>query len=152
MNKLSFASVSLDVLDEVAKDIIAALDSKKIILFYGEMGSGKTTLIKEICRQLGVADGMSSPTYGIVNEYKYNRAPGKPTPAPPKEGNNTVYHFDLYRVKSLEECLDIGMEEYLYSGNYCFIEWPDVAKPILPEDAVRVFIEGANDLRTISVV
>src|ERR1700746_2977516 len=100
MNKLSFASVSLDVLDEVAKDIVASLEGRKIILFYGEMGSGKTTLIKEICRQLGVTGSMSSPTYALVNEY--NSSKGK------------IYHFDLYRVKNLEECLDIGMEEYLY--------------------------------------
>ncbi|HXB42155.1 MAG TPA: tRNA (adenosine(37)-N6)-threonylcarbamoyltransferase complex ATPase subunit type 1 TsaE [Bacteroidia bacterium] len=138
MNKLSFASVSLDVLDEVAKDIIAYLEEKKILLFYGEMGSGKTTLIKEICRQLGVTGSMSSPTYGLVNEYRTT-------------DKKIIYHFDLYRVKNLEECLDIGMEEYLYSGNYCFIEWPDVAKQIIPEKAMKVFIEGNGELRGISV-
>jgi tRNA threonylcarbamoyladenosine biosynthesis protein TsaE len=147
MNKLSFGAVSLEVLHEVAKDIISSLGDKKIILFYGEMGSGKTTLIKEICKELGVKDSMSSPTYGLVNEYKIN--PTIPTPSPSREGK--VYHFDLYRVKNLEECLDIGMEEYLHSGNYCFIEWPDVAKQIIPEDAVKVFIEGAGEFRSISV-
>ena len=136
MNKLSFASVSLDVLDEVAKDIVTSLDERKIILFYGEMGSGKTTLIKEICRQLGVTDSMSSPTYGLVNEY--NSPKGK------------IYHFDLYRVKNLEECLDIGMEEYLYSGNYCLIEWPDIATSLYPENVVKVRIEGTEELRSIS--
>lgn len=135
MNKLSFASVSLDVLDEVAKDIVASLGERKIILFYGEMGSGKTTLIKEICHQLGVTDSMSSPTYGLVNEYNYSK--GK------------IYHFDLYRVKNLEECLDIGMEEYLYSGNYCFIEWPDIAASLYPENTVKVHIEGTGELRDI---
>jgi len=135
MNKLSFASVSLDVLDEVAKDIVASLGERKIILFYGEMGSGKTTLIKEICRQLGVTDSMSSPTYALVNEYDCPK--GK------------IYHFDLYRVKNLEECLDIGMEEYLYSGNYCLIEWPDMAASLYPEDVVKVRIEGNEDLRAI---
>lgn len=129
--------MTLDVLPEVAKDILAELAEKKIILFYGEMGSGKTTFIKEICRQLGVAGSMSSPTFAIVNEYAATK--GK------------IYHFDLYRVKNLEECLDLGMEEYLYSGNYCFIEWPDMAKQILPEDAVKVFIEGGGEMRTITV-
>ncbi len=135
MNKLSFSSVSLNVLDEVAHDIVSSLDDKKIILFYGEMGSGKTTLIKEICKALGVTGNMSSPTYGLVNEYK--------------TGEGKIYHFDLYRVKNLEECLDIGMDEYLHSGNYCFIEWPDVAKEILSEDAVKVFIEGVGATREI---
>ncbi|MGZ3865449.1 MAG: tRNA (adenosine(37)-N6)-threonylcarbamoyltransferase complex ATPase subunit type 1 TsaE [Bacteroidia bacterium] len=135
MNKLSFASVTLEVLHEVARDIIANLGDKKTILFYGEMGSGKTTLIKEICRELGVKDNMSSPTFSLVNEYNGTKS--------------KIYHFDLYRVKNFEECLDIGMEEYLYSGNYCFIEWPDVAKQIIPEDAAKVFIEGSGEMRSI---
>lgn len=138
MNKLSFASVSLDVLDEVAKDIITSLSDKKIILFYGEMGSGKTTLIKEICRQLGVEGTMSSPTYGLVNEYHTS-------------DRKTVYHFDLYRVKNLEECLDMGMEEYLHSGAYCFIEWPDVAKPVFPDEVATIRIESNGDFRNISL-
>ena len=137
MNKLSFSSVTIDVLPEVAKDIIAELGNKRVILFYGEMGSGKTTLIKEICRQLGVKDTMSSPTYGLVNEYKGTA--GK------------IYHFDLYRVKDLNECLDMGMEEYLDSGNYCFIEWPEVAKGILPGGAAKVIIEGTGEMKGISV-
>lgn len=136
MNKLSFSSVSLQVLPEVARDIVSELGDKKIILFHGEMGSGKTTLIKEICHALGVKDNMSSPTFSLVNEYKGEKG--------------IIYHFDLYRVKNPEECLDIGMEEYLYSGNYCFIEWPDVAKQIIPEDAAKVFIEGSGEIRSVS--
>ena len=132
MNKLSFASVSLEVLNEVAKDIVANLGDKKIILFYGEMGSGKTTLIKEICKELGVTDSMSSPTYALVNEYHTS-------------GKKIIYHFDLYRVKNLEECLDIGMEEYLFSGNYCFIEWPEVALPLLPEKYYSLSIKTEKD-------
>lgn len=135
MNKLSFSSVTLDVLPEVARDIIAALDDQKVVLFYGEMGSGKTTLIKEMCRQLGVKGNMSSPTFGLVNEYASSA--GK------------IYHFDLYRVKNLEECLDMGMEEYLDSGHYCFIEWPDVASAILPDNAVSIFLKGTGDFREI---
>jgi tRNA threonylcarbamoyladenosine biosynthesis protein TsaE len=102
------------------------------------MGSGKTTLIKEICHQLGVTDTMSSPTYGLVNEYHTS-------------SKKLIYHFDLYRIKDLAECLDIGMEEYLYSGNYCFIEWPDVAKQLMPEEAVKVFIEGGDGIRNVLV-
>src|ERR1035437_5217004 len=166
MNRLSFASVSLDVLDEVAKDIVAALNGRTIILFYGEMGSGKTTLIKEICKQLGVTDSMSSPTYAIVNEYHTNppltpprtgrqnpnlQQERKSTPCPSQEGNKKIFHFDLYRVKNLEECLDIAMEEYLYSGNYCFIEWPDMAASLYPENVVKVFIEGSGELRSVSL-
>lgn len=144
MNKLSFSAVSLDVLPEVAKDIIAELSDRKVVLFYGEMGSGKTTLIKEICRQLGVKETMSSPTYSLINEYKI------PLPSGGVRGG-LIYHFDLYRVKDLNECLDIGMEEYLESGNYCFIEWPDVAQGILTEGAVRVFIEGDGATRSVRV-
>jgi len=137
MNKLSFSSVSLKVLHEVATDIVASLGDKKIILFYGEMGSGKTTLIKEICKQLGVTGSMSSPTFGIVNEYSS------------REGK--IYHFDLYRVKNLEECLDLGMEEYLYSGNYCFVEWPDVASFLYPANAVKIFIGSNANTRKVRV-
>lgn len=137
MNKLSFSSVSLEVLPEVAHDIISSIGDKKIILFYGEMGSGKTTLIKEICKQLGVTGSMSSPTFGIVNEY--TAAHGK------------IYHFDLYRVKNLEECLDLGMEEYLYSGHHCFIEWPDMAASLYPEKVMKVFIEGVGETRSVRV-
>ncbi len=144
MNKISFASVSLDVLDEVAKDIVASLGERKIILFYGEMGSGKTTLIKEICRQLGVTDSMSSPTYSLINEYHIPLLIGG-------GGESKIYHFDLYRVKTLDECLDIGMEEYLYSENYCLIEWPDMAASLYPNNIAKVFIEGNGGLRNISV-
>lgn len=138
MNKLSFSAVTLDVLPEVAHDILQALGNEKVLLFYGEMGSGKTTLIKELCHQLGVKGAMSSPTYGLVNEYSAN------------EGS--VYHFDLYRVKSLEECLDMGMEEYLDSDHYCFIEWPDIARQIIPENAAQIFIEGVAGTREVTMI
>ena len=115
MDKLSFSAVTMDVLYHVAQDIAVAIKDNKVVLFYGEMGAGKTTLIKEICAQLGVTDGMSSPTFALVNEYH-------------TKDNSTIYHFDLYRIKNIEECLDMGMEEYIQSGNYCFIEWPEIAR------------------------
>ncbi|HXD92465.1 MAG TPA: tRNA (adenosine(37)-N6)-threonylcarbamoyltransferase complex ATPase subunit type 1 TsaE [Bacteroidia bacterium] len=132
MNKLSFASVTIDVLNHVTHDIIEHLTDSKVILFYGEMGAGKTTVIKEICRQLGVTDSMSSPTFSVVNEYRTS-------------GNKIIYHFDLYRIKNMEECLDLGMEEYLDSGNYCFIEWPEVALPLLPEKYYSLSIKTEKD-------
>ncbi|HEX7413675.1 MAG TPA: tRNA (adenosine(37)-N6)-threonylcarbamoyltransferase complex ATPase subunit type 1 TsaE [Bacteroidia bacterium] len=139
MDKLSFASVTIDVLPHVAQDIASAIKDTKIVLFYGEMGSGKTTLIKEICKQLGVTDSMSSPTFALVNEYH-------------TKDKNTIYHFDLYRIKNLEECLDMGMEEYLYSGNYCFIEWPDIALPLLSSSYCSVYIKTEKDnTRSISL-
>ena len=132
MDRLSFDIVTLDVLDHVAQDIVSAISEKRIVLFYGEMGSGKTTLIKEICKQLGVTDSMSSPTFSLVNQYQ--------TP-----DHKTMYHFDLYRIKNIEECLDIGMEEYLYSGHYCFIEWPDIALPLMPSNYYSLFIKREKD-------
>jgi tRNA threonylcarbamoyladenosine biosynthesis protein TsaE len=102
-------------------------------LFEAEMGVGKTTFIKEISKVLGVKDAMSSPTYSIVNEYHWEK--GK------------IFHFDLYRVKSVIECLDIGMDEYLNSGNYCFIEWPEIAKPLYPENYIVIKITTENQDR-----
>ncbi|MBS1686727.1 MAG: tRNA (adenosine(37)-N6)-threonylcarbamoyltransferase complex ATPase subunit type 1 TsaE [Bacteroidetes bacterium] len=93
----------------------------RIWLFTGEMGAGKTTLIKAICRQLGTTDDLSSPTYALVNEYSI---PGQPT---------RIYHLDLYRLRDIEEALDIGMEDYLLGGDYCLIEWPQIIEPLLRE-------------------
>lgn len=139
MDKLSFASVTIDVLHHVAQDIATAIKDNKVVLFYGEMGAGKTTLIKEIGRQLGVTDSMSSPTFGLVNEYH-------------TKDNGVIYHFDLYRIKNIEECLDMGMEEYVYSDNYCFIEWPEKALPLLPDNYCRVSIKTEKDnTRSISL-
>ena len=125
----------LKELASVAQKFITTFNTKKVFLFEAQMGAGKTTFIKELCRTLGVQEMMSSPTYPIVN--KYTGAMG------------SIYHFDLYRIKSLEECLDIGMEEYLYSNAYCFIEWPKVATSLYPEDAVKVVIQVENEKRII---
>lgn len=105
-------------LGTVAKQLISLASHKKIWLFYGEIGSGKTTLISHILKQMGYNESVSSPTFAIVNEYQINT-------------EKKVYHFDFYRINKLEEVLDIGIDEYLSSNHYCFIEWPEIAEPIL---------------------
>ena len=122
---------SLLNINQVAKDIIK-YSEHKVLLFHGEMGAGKTTLIKEICKELGSDDSISSPTFSIVNEYI-------------TLNNDTIYHFDLYRLKDLNEAFDIGMEEMLYEDAYCFIEWPDIAKEILPDETIWVEMRTNQD-------
>jgi len=128
---------SLADLPKVAKEICSYYPTQKIVCFIGEMGAGKTTLIKEICKFLGVAQNSSSPTYSIVNEYL--------------DGNgNTIYHFDLYRIKSTKELFDIGFDDYLFSGNLCLIEWPQIATQYIDE-YLEVSIEKIDDsIRKIS--
>ncbi len=122
MNK----NYSLELLPDIAKEIIQKSENK-ILLFHGEMGAGKTTLVKEICKALHCIDSASSPTFSLVNEYKTTE-------------NKTVYHFDFYRIENEEEALDIGIEDYLYSDNWCLIEWPNNVKNLLPLDATRIEI------------
>ncbi len=116
----------LSDIDAIAIKIIA-LNTKKIILFNGEMGAGKTTLIKAICKSLGVVDSVSSPTFSLVNEYQ-------------TINNQIIYHFDLYRLKSQQEALDFGIEDYFYSGNYCFIEWSENIPDLIPADFSKILI------------
>lgn len=111
----------------VAADLLEKHSDDRVFGFYGEMGAGKTTLIKELCRQLGVSGTTSSPTFAIVNEYFTN------------EGE-AVYHFDFYRINDIDEAVKIGFEDYLYSGSYCFIEWTDKVQEMLPEDYIKVNI------------
>lgn len=107
-----------------------AADDKRIIAFYGPMGAGKTTLIKEICRQKGVdPDEVNSPSFAIVNEYRPTDPSADPAP---------IYHFDFYRIKAIEEAFDFGYEEYFYSGNLCLVEWPEKIEELLPDDILRV--------------
>ncbi|WP_426063681.1 tRNA (adenosine(37)-N6)-threonylcarbamoyltransferase complex ATPase subunit type 1 TsaE [Flavobacterium sp. DSP2-3-1] len=110
---------SLDQLEEVAQKIIAN-NPKKVILFHGEMGVGKTTLIKQLCKTLGVTGATSSPTFSLVNEYEAN-------------DNQLVYHFDFYRLNDEVEALDMGIDDYLYSGNWCFIEWAEKIPNLIPK-------------------
>lgn len=122
---------SLDQIQEVAEQIIAS-NPKKIILFNGEMGVGKTTLIKQLCKNLGVEDATSSPTFSLVNEYYTSN-------------NQIVYHFDFYRLNTETEALDMGVDDYLYSGNWCFIEWSEKIASLIPEDHSTVTIELLAD-------
>ncbi len=101
--------------------------NSRVYAFYAPMGTGKTTFISELCHAMGTDDVTNSPTFAIVNVYET------------KQGNE-IYHFDCYRLKDIHEALDFGAEEYLYSGNYCFIEWPEIIEPILPNDTVNVTI------------
>lgn len=123
---------------EVARRIVKEAGERRHIAFYGEMGAGKTTLILEILKVLGVKDRGSSPTFSIVNEYQ--RPNGDP-----------VYHFDFYRIESEEEVYDIGYETYFYSGFYCLMEWPEKIETLLPEEVVRVSIEKREETRIIAV-
>ncbi len=130
---------SLNELADIAKFIIT--NSKhKVILFYGKMGVGKTTLIKEIVKQLGVTENVSSPTFSLVNEYH-------------SSNNKTIYHFDFYRIKNEEEAMDIGIDEYFYSNNLCLIEWPNKVENLLPLESVKVIITENNESnRTIELI
>lgn len=138
VNELKIIEYNLDGIDEVSATILEHTATQRIFLFYGEMGAGKTTLIKALCANLGVREPATSPTFSIVNEYESSC--GK------------VYHFDFYRLKTETEALDMGYEEYFYSGAYCFIEWPEKIPTLLPEHFVRVSIGLAGgEEREISV-
>ncbi|KAF2510632.1 tRNA (adenosine(37)-N6)-threonylcarbamoyltransferase complex ATPase subunit type 1 TsaE [Flavobacterium foetidum] len=122
---------SLDEIQQTAEQIITS-NPNKIILFNGEMGVGKTTLIKQLCKTLGVKDATSSPTFSLVNEYQI------------PEGKK-VYHFDFYRIKNETEALDMGVDDYLYSGNWCFIEWSEKIATLLPEEYSTINIALLED-------
>ena len=122
-----------------AKKLLKYSGESKIFAFYGPMGSGKTTIIKAICKVLGAADIVSSPTFTLVNEYRTS-------------GGETLYHIDFYRIKKQEEVFDFGVEEYLYGDSYCFLEWPELIEEILPPGMVRVkIVVGDNELRTLHI-
>ena len=121
---------SLSDLPGIAQQIVSYAGNTRIFLFYGDMGAGKTTLIKALCSELGSTDIITSPTFSIVNEYA---------------GPNKIYHFDFYRLKNQNEALDIGCEEYFYSGSYCFIEWPEKIPDLLPDNYVRITVEAKGD-------
>lgn len=130
---------SLEEIKTAARTFVDNMGESRVFAFFGKMGSGKTTFIKAVCETLGVTDVITSPTFAIVNEYTSDIS------------GDTVYHFDFYRIKRLEEVYDMGYEDYFYSGRLCFIEWPELIEELLPEDAVRVYVtENGDGGRTVS--
>jgi tRNA threonylcarbamoyladenosine biosynthesis protein TsaE len=129
---LQTISYTLDHIDEIAHLLIQESADQKVWIFKGEMGAGKTTLIKSLAKALEVADSVSSPTFGIVNEY-HTHAKG------------LLYHFDFYRLDDPMEALDIGIEEYFYSGNYCWLEWAEKIAPFLPERFFHIELALASE-------
>ena len=137
---------STEQLADAARTFISNIGERRIFAFYGKMGAGKTTFIKAICTELGVEDVITSPTFAIVNEYEIaSKTPSSLSNHLPAVPTQSVYHFDFYRIKRLEEVYDMGYEEYFYSGALCFIEWPELIEQLLPEDTVRVRIEQLPD-------
>ncbi|MFY8108095.1 MAG: tRNA (adenosine(37)-N6)-threonylcarbamoyltransferase complex ATPase subunit type 1 TsaE [Bacteroidia bacterium] len=124
---------------KAVETLIPLTENHLIFCFYGEMGAGKTTLIKELCKSLNVLDEVSSPSFGLVNEYKISE-------------KESIFHFDFYRIKNIEEVYDIGYEDYFDSGNICLIEWPEKIESILSkENFLKIEIEILNDIRNLSV-
>lgn len=122
----------LTEVDKIAKKLLKSYPNNKLFTFTGDLGAGKTTLIQAICNELGVNDQVTSPTFSIINEYNSIE-------------NGKVFHMDLYRLKDENEALDIGIEDYLYSKNYTFVEWPTVVDHFFPEDVVRIHIENIDE-------
>ncbi len=114
-------------IDFAAAELLKEFKGQRVFAFFGEMGAGKTTFIQALCRELDVIEVVNSPTFTIVNEYH-------------TENGSSIYHFDFFRIKKIEEVFDLGYEDYFYSGNYCFIEWPELITDILPDNAVLVKI------------
>lgn len=128
---------SLEGLSQVSECLIQMSREANVIAFYGAMGAGKTTLIKNLCHKLGVSDEVNSPTFAIVNEYL-------------DQEQNSIYHFDFYRIKKIEEAYDIGYENYFYSDSLCLIEWPEMIEPLLPDKYIRVDIKlGDSDEKRV---
>ena len=129
---------SLDKIADAAREFVEQIGDKRVFAFYGGMGAGKTTFIKAVCEQLGVKDAVTTPTFAIVNEYASDFGP--------------VYHFDFYRIKNLGEVMDLGFEDYAYSGNFCLMEWPELIEDLLPDNTVNVHIaETSNGMRTVTI-
>jgi tRNA threonylcarbamoyladenosine biosynthesis protein TsaE len=129
---------NLSELSSAAKQLLELCKDKKIFAFSGQMGAGKTTFIKAVCENLGVADTISSPTFSLVNEYLSSKG-------------EKIYHFDFYRINDINEAYDMGFEEYVYSKAYCFIEWPEKIDGLLPNDCVKVNIVIEGEKRVVEV-
>ena len=124
---------SVEHLSDVAAEFLRLNAGKRVFAFHGSMGAGKTTFTKALCECLGVCDTVNSPTFAIVNEYA------------DEQGDIVAYHFDFYRLKSVAEAIDMGAEDYFYSGAYCFLEWPELVEDLLPEDTVQVSLTEQAD-------
>ena len=122
-------------LQNVAKALLKELKNHHVIAFYGELGAGKTTLIKVLCKHLGSEDIITSPSFSLINEYMGSQG-------------QTIYHFDFYRIEKIEEIFDFGYEEYFFSGHYCFIEWPEKIESLLPPDTLHLHIYLKKDEMT----
>ena len=125
-------------LESASTSLLELINDNNIICFYGDMGVGKTTFIKEICKKLGVSDVVNSPTFSIINEYL-------------TENDESVYHFDFYRIEK-EEAFDMGYEEYFYHGDLCLIEWPEKISSIIPENIIKVQITRSDEQRIIEII
>ncbi len=123
---------NLQGLEAAASQVLSEMGQNKILAISGKMGAGKTTFIKALCNVLGVTDVVSSPTFSLVNEYV-------------SEDNGSIYHFDLYRLKKINEVYDIGYEEYFFSDHFCFVEWPELILELLPDSYVYLRIEVCDD-------
>ena len=134
---ISIVIKDIEHIREAAREFIENIGDHRVFAFYGKMGAGKTTFVKAICEELGVEDVITSPTFAIINEYTIDHSP--------LNNGQSIYHFDFYRIKKLEEVYDMGYEDYFYSGALCFIEWPELIEEILPDDAVRVSISEQED-------
>lgn len=129
---------SLDKIADAAQEFVAQMGHRRVFAFYGGMGAGKTTFIKALCQQLGVKDAVTSPTFAIVNEYGSDIGP--------------IYHFDFYRIKNLAEVMDLGFDDYAYSGHLCLMEWPELIEDLLPDNTVSVHIEETdNGMRKVTI-
>ena len=130
MNTISFSGLS--EINKAAKEFLKQNSNNKQFAFYGEMGVGKTTFIKELCRLLQTIDMVTSPTFSLINEYH-------------TKNNETIFHFDFYRIKNIEEVYNIGYEDYFYSNHYCFVEWPELIEELIPDTMIRVKINILDD-------
>ena len=129
---MQIAINNLQEINDAARKFIQEMGNNKVFAFYGSMGAGKTTFIKAICEEMGVTETVSSPTFAIINEYRDKKS-------------RPIFHFDFYRINKLEEAFDFGYEDYFYSGNLCFIEWPELVESILPDNAVKIAIRVTDE-------
>jgi tRNA threonylcarbamoyladenosine biosynthesis protein TsaE len=134
---INIAIATLRDLDQAAESFLDAMGEARVIAFSGEMGSGKTTFIQALCKKLGVTVEVNSPTFSLVNQYFTSQG-------------HSIFHFDLYRIEDPAELFDMGYEEYFFSGEICFIEWPEKASHLIPDEALRVkIVVGENEARTL---